>query len=122
MAKTIEESNNYLVVEDERNSGSLVFPKTSIYSETLNSFIIRVEPRSKILEIQFSNVGDWFTDDSGSTAFTVETLREFLRMNTWGKVRSEISSLLNKLQARATYYENTRCSKATLKYIEKIKL
>ena len=122
MAKTIEESNNYLVVEDEGNSGSLVFPKTSIYSETLNSFIIRVEPRSKILEIQFSNVGDWFTDESGTTAFTVETLREFLRTNTWGKIRSEISSLLSKLQVRATYYENTRCSRTTLKNLENIKL
>ena len=53
MAKTIKESNNYIVIDDEGTSGLLVFPKTSVYSETSISFNIRVEPRSEVFEIQF---------------------------------------------------------------------
>ena len=87
MAKTIKESNNYIVIDDEGTSGLLVFPKTSVYSETSISFEIRVEPRSEVFEIQFSRASDWKTDEGGATAFTTETLREFLQTNTWGKVR-----------------------------------
>ena len=122
MAKTIKEVNNYIVIEDEGSSGLLVFPKKSIYLESSSSFLIRYEPRSKIFEIPFSRVGDWKTDDSGTTAFTEETLREFFRTNTWGKIGSEISSLLVALKSRATYYENIRCTKNTLSNLEKIKL
>ena len=82
MAKNIAISQNYIVIDRENGEGLLVFPFSSIYLESLESFTIRVEPRSDIFEIQFSNVGDWFTDASGATAFTEETLRTFLQTNT----------------------------------------
>ena len=47
-----------------------------------HSFTIRVEPRSKIKEIQFSDVGDWHTDSVGTTPYTEQSLREFLQANT----------------------------------------
>ncbi len=82
MAKSILVSGNYIVLDDEGVDGLLVFPFSSIYSETENSFTIRVEPRSKIKEIHFSDVGDWYTDSVGTTAYTEQSLREFLQANT----------------------------------------
>ena len=82
MAKNITISQNYIVIDRDNSEGLLVFPFSSIYTESATSFWIRVEPRSEIFEIQFSAVGDWFTDAGGSTAFTEASLREFLQTNT----------------------------------------
>ena len=82
MAKSITISDNYIVVDDEGVNGLEVFPFSSIYTETPNSFILRVEPRSKIREIQFNDAGQWYEDQGGTTAFTEASLRTFLQVNT----------------------------------------
>jgi len=82
MAKNIAISNNYVVIDGEDGEGLLVFPFSSLYSETSSTFVIRVEPRADIFEIKFSNVGDWKTDSAGATSFTEATLRTFFQTNT----------------------------------------
>ena len=81
MAKNIEVIGNYVVVDSE--VGALeVFPFTSIYSESTHEFIVRVDSRSEIFTIPFSEVGDWFTSAAGTTAFTIEALRTLFQSNT----------------------------------------
>tara|TARA_R110002167_G_scaffold347121_2_gene557987 strand:+ start:28 stop:282 length:255 start_codon:yes stop_codon:yes gene_type:complete len=82
MAQNITVSNNYIVLDDEGTNGLEVFPKTSIYQESSDEFLIRVDSRSKIKSIAFSQVGTWFTAADGLTAFTEATLRVFLQTNT----------------------------------------
>lgn len=82
MAKNITISDNYIVFDDEGVNGFEVFPFSSIYTEDANSFVIRAEPRAKIREIQFSNVGEWCEDQAGTTPYTEESLRTFLQTNT----------------------------------------
>ena len=87
MAKSIIEVSNYIVVDYGQPFNLLAFPKTSVYSETANSFELRVRPREDVIEIQFSEVGDWYTDETHTTAFTIETFRTFLREFTTGRIR-----------------------------------
>ncbi|MBL4881229.1 MAG: hypothetical protein JKX82_07880, partial [Oleispira sp.] len=86
MAKRIFSQDNYIVVDPDNGSRKLHLPKgTSIFINKTDRFTISAHLRGggggDSLDVLFTNVGDWF-DESGLTAFTEETLRDFLVKNT----------------------------------------
>lgn len=70
-------SENYIIIE--KDGFETPFPNSSIYCESLDSFII--DGGDKEFTIGFSEVGDFF-NEAGDTAYTEETLRSFFRLNT----------------------------------------
>jgi len=80
--KKIFLKDNYIVIETENVLTPIQpFSQKSVFTETSNSFIIKRKGFLDNFGIGFSEVGDYY-NEAGDTAYTIETLRNFLSLNT----------------------------------------
>lgn len=104
---TLYLDENYIIADDNANGRRYTFPRTNTYyDEEKDSFMIKRLSGTNELLIPHKEVGLW-TDDLG-TAFSVASLRLFLRLNTGFKLGGDGAPLTKTVVENLGFVDQTQ--------------